>query len=308
MIALLAPLQMRQQLGPPLGCQRLAPQRGKFLSCFKTIHDCYMLRPATSLRSACLRSACRARNAPIFTFRLTPSKRLGDFADAQSSLSLSTITIPVLGFERVEQAMRQIVCFAPLFGLTDDILRRRDVRRLHPLHFRRAEVPDQFLGPPPPAAQLVVTQVHHYRPQPSAKRHLRPIRRQRGVGPIKLSCAISRAISSSEKNRRHNRSTRGRCRPGKLGKSVVLPAEDFGYQFLVGFGAQSPPCPSTRRATQHNCLLIRTVRQRLQGIRFFAQSMPSGTSPCAYPDRSLASSPIFITMLYPFSTNIRTRN
>ena len=60
--------------------------------------------------------------------------------------------------------------------------------------------------------------------------------------------------------------------PGKLGKSVILPAEDFGYQFLVGFGAQSPPCPSTRRATQHNCLLIRTVPPTV--TRFFADFPP----------------------------------
>src|SRR5260370_36915935 len=46
--------------------------------------------------------------------------------------------------------------------------------------------------------------------------------------------------------------------PGQLGKGVFMPAEDFGYQFLVGFVAQTLPRPSKRRATQHNCLLIRT--------------------------------------------------
>jgi hypothetical protein len=61
----------------------------------------------------------------------------------------------------------------------------------------------------------------------------------------------------------------------ELGERVSVPAEDLDYQFLVGFGAQSPPCPATRRQTQHNCLLIRI--SSLTVTQIFAQSMPSGT-------------------------------
>jgi len=45
----------------------------------------------------------------------------------------------------------------------------------------------------------------------------------------------------------------------KFGEGVGIPAEDLGYQFLVGLGAQSPPCAATRRKAQHNCLLIRII-------------------------------------------------
>src|ERR1700722_11537851 len=55
--------------------------------------------------------------------------------------------------------------------------------------------------------------------------------------------------------------------PGQFGKGVVVPAENFGYQFLVGFVAQTLPCPSERRATQHNCLLIRTDSPTVTGVR-----------------------------------------
>src|SRR5271166_2865556 len=48
-----------------------------------------------------------------------------------------------------------------------------------------------------------------------------------------------------------------------------FPAEDFGYQHLVGFGAQSPPRPTTRRKTQHNCLLIRTLPPLVTGDKVF---------------------------------------
>src|ERR1700722_19467823 len=77
--------------------------------------------------------------------------------------------------------MRQIVSFAALFGLTNQILRRRDVRGLHPLHFRRAEISYQLLGSPPSPTQLVVAQVHDDRAEPPAKRHLGTIRRQGSV-------------------------------------------------------------------------------------------------------------------------------
>src|SRR5215469_416926 len=43
MVALLAFLQMRQQSCSPLSAQRLAPERGKFLPCFETVHDPYLL-------------------------------------------------------------------------------------------------------------------------------------------------------------------------------------------------------------------------------------------------------------------------
>jgi hypothetical protein len=58
----------------------------------------------------------------------------------------------------------------------------------------------------------------------------------------------------------------------KFGEGVGIPAEDFGYQFLVGFGAQSPPCPATRREAQHNCLLIRIIPALVTGI--FARFVP----------------------------------
>src|ERR1700722_20424282 len=53
----------------------------------------------------------------------------------------------------------------------------------------------------------------------------------------------------------------------QLREGVGLPAEDFGDQFLVGFVAQSPPCPSASPATQHNCLLIRTDSPTVTGFR-----------------------------------------
>lgn len=61
----------------------------------------------------------------------------------------------------------------------------------------------------------------------------------------------------------------------ELGESISVPAEDLDNQFLVGFGAQSSPCPATRRQTQHNCLLIRITSPTVTQI--FAQFMPSGT-------------------------------
>src|SRR5208282_305130 len=63
-----------------------------------------------------------------------------------------------------------------------------------------------------------------------------------------------------------------------------FPAEDFGYQLLVGFGAQSPLRPSTRRQTQHNCLLIRTFSPMVTlGNVFSPRLCPlEGTRPRAF--------------------------
>src|SRR5271156_4479856 len=61
----------------------------------------------------------------------------------------------------------------------------------------------------------------------------------------------------------------------QLGKRVDLPAEDFGYQFLVGFGAQTPPCPSASPATQHNCLLIRIDSLTVTVFALFAPGTDS---------------------------------
>jgi hypothetical protein len=52
----------------------------------------------------------------------------------------------------------------------------------------------------------------------------------------------------------------------KFGERVGIPAEDFGYQFLVGLDAQSRPCPAARREAQHNCLLIRIIAASVTGI------------------------------------------
>ena len=98
MVALLALLQVRQQSCAPLRAQGLAPQRGKFLSCFKTIHDPYLLRPIASIRSACLRSACRARNARIFTLASLHPSVSAISLTLNSSLSFNTITIRSSGF------------------------------------------------------------------------------------------------------------------------------------------------------------------------------------------------------------------
>src|SRR5208283_4170490 len=72
--------------------------------------------------------------------------------------------------------------------------------------------------------------------------------------------------------------------PRKFGEGAAIPAEDFGYQFLVGFGAQSPPSPATRRETQHNCLLIRIIPPMV--TRFLAdtatQTGSAGTTPCTF--------------------------
>src|SRR3984957_7090510 len=53
----------------------------------------------------------------------------------------------------------------------------------------------------------------------------------------------------------------------QLREGVGLPAEDFGDQFLVGFIAQTPPCPSASPATRHNCLLIRTDSPTVTSFR-----------------------------------------
>ena len=70
----------------------------------------------------------------------------------------------------------------------------------------------------------------------------------------------------------------------KFGEGIGIPAEDLGYQFLVGLGAQSPPCPATRREAQHNCLLIRIIAASVTGIfaRFAPRRLASGARNAAH--------------------------
>ena len=72
--------------------------------------------PAVSIRSACLRRDCRARNARIFTL-LHSIRASPRFRQRSIFAILKPRHHPVLGLQRVEQPMREVVRFASLFGL-----------------------------------------------------------------------------------------------------------------------------------------------------------------------------------------------
>src|SRR6266404_9292439 len=204
-----------------------------------------------------------------FNFCLAPSERLRDFAYAQFFAFLEHHHHSILGLERVEQAMRQVVGLAPLFGLANQLLGRRTIHQLHPLYFGCAEVADQFLRTAPPAAQLVITKIHDDRSQPSPKRHLSPIASERRERADKtLLRDIPRHLLVGEKPPAQTLDALAMS-PRKLAERISLPGKDFRYQFLVGFVRQSPPCPSSRRQTQHNCSLIRIIQ--LTVTRFLGQ-------------------------------------
>src|SRR5712671_4172692 len=167
----------------------------------------------------------RAKRADLY-FCFTPSERLRDLAHAQFFAFFKYHHHSILGLERVEQAMRQVVGLAPLLCFANQLLGRRTIHQLHPLYFRCTEVADQFFRPAPPPAQLVITQVHDDRAQPTPKRHLSP---------------ISRAISSSEKKRRHKRSTRWRCRPASSLNESVCPARTSAISSSSGLSVNRHP-------------------------------------------------------------------
>ena len=75
--------------------------------------------------------------------------------------------------------MRQVVRFAPLFGLAHQLLRRRRADQLHPSEFGLAEVADQIFRAALAAAQFVIANINHDGAQPCPKGHLGPIGRQR---------------------------------------------------------------------------------------------------------------------------------
>src|SRR6266481_5852214 len=201
----------------------------------------------------------RAKRADL-NFCFTPSERLRDLAHAQFFAFFKYHHHSILGLERVEQAMRQVVGLAPLLCFANQLLGRRTIHQLHPLYFRCAEVADQFLRTAPPPAQLVITQVHDDRAQPSPKWHLSPITRERRERADEtLLRDIARHFLVGEKTPAQTLDALA-MPPRKLAERISLPGKDFCYQFLVGFVRQSPPCPSSRRQTQHNCSLIRIIQ------------------------------------------------
>src|SRR4029077_5981070 len=164
-----------------------------------------------------------------FNFCLAPSERLRDFAYAQFFAFLEHHHHPILGLERVEQPMRQVVGFAPLLRFANQLLGRRTVHQLHPLYFRCAEVADQFLRPTPPPTEFVITQVHDDRAQPSPKRHLSPIARQRRERADEtLLRDIPRHLLVGEKPPAQTLDALAMS-PRKLAERISLPGKDFCY-------------------------------------------------------------------------------